>query len=169
MIDLVHKGDVHNVQDPHLLGDLGKFIMTGRIGVFLCRNGEEELFLRVVFGQGVDTDVVEGVSIDGIRPGDGARVDRSIDQQFLGNFASEKSNSVIITFFFRREKFVIIFAQEYRDLAGVKVMEVPVCSLHLLEVGNKNPEAIIEIPFNGRQQFQPDLSCKDDFSFPGKG
>ena len=39
--------------------------------------------------------------------------------KIMGNFASEKSNSIIITLFFRREEFVIISAQENGDLARV--------------------------------------------------
>ena len=53
--------------------------MTGRIGVFLCEDGEKELFLEILNGQGVDTDVVEGVGVDGIRTDNGAVVDRTID------------------------------------------------------------------------------------------
>ena len=70
-------------------------------------------------GQGVDTDVVEGVGVAGVCPDDGAGVDRTIDQEILRNFAPEKSNSVIITLFFRQEEFVIISTQENRDLAGM--------------------------------------------------
>ena len=32
-------------------------------------------------GQGVDTDVVEGVGVDGVRPDDGGGVDRAVDQE----------------------------------------------------------------------------------------
>ena len=49
--------------------------------------------MEIMNGQGVDTDVVEGVGVDGICPGDGAGVDRTIDQEILRNFALEKSNS----------------------------------------------------------------------------
>ena len=70
-------------------------------------------------GQVIDADVVEGVGVDGIYPGDGAGVDRTIDQEILRNFAPEKRNSVIIMLFFRREEFVIISAQENRDLAAM--------------------------------------------------
>ena len=52
---------------------------------------------------GIDTDVVEGVGVDWVRPGDGAGVDRNIDKEISGNLAPEKSNSVIITLFFRRK------------------------------------------------------------------
>ena len=70
-------------------------------------------------GQGVDTDVVEGVGVDRVRPGDDGGVDRTIDQEVLRNLSSEKSNSIIITFFFRWEELMIISTQEYGDLTGV--------------------------------------------------
>ena len=59
-------------------------------------------------GQEVDTDVVEGVGVNRVRPGDDGGVDRTIDQDVSRNIASKKSNSVIITFFFRREELMII-------------------------------------------------------------
>ena len=64
--DFVHEGVVNDIQDSFLFSDLGKFIMTGRIGVLLQGDGEEELFLDIMDGQGVDTDVVEGVGVDGV-------------------------------------------------------------------------------------------------------
>ena len=36
-------------------------------------------------GQGVDTDVVEGVGVAGVCPDDGAGVDRTIDQEILSS------------------------------------------------------------------------------------
>ena len=63
MIDFVQEYVVHNVQDASLFSDLSKFITTGRIGVFLSGDGKEELFLDIMDGQGVDTDVVEGVGV----------------------------------------------------------------------------------------------------------
>ena len=95
------------------------FVTTGRVGEFLCGDHEKKLFLKIMNAQGFDTVDVEGVGVDGICPDDGAGVDRTIDQEILGYFASEKSNFVIITIFFRREEFVIISAQESGDLAGV--------------------------------------------------
>ena len=68
-------------------------------------------------GQGADTDVVQGVGVDRIQPGDGGGVNNTIDQEVLRNFAPKQSNSVVITFFFRREELVIILTQENGDLA----------------------------------------------------
>ena len=73
------------------------FVTTGRVGEFLCGDHEKKLFLKIMNAQGFDTVDVEGVGVDGICPDDGAGVDRTIDQEILGNFASEKSNSVFIT------------------------------------------------------------------------
>ena len=70
-------------------------------------------------GQGVGTDVVEGVGVDWIKPGDDGVVDRTIDQEALRNFALKQSNPVVITFLFRREKFVIISTHDNEDLTGV--------------------------------------------------
>ena len=44
VIDFVQEYVVHNVQDASLFSDLSKFITTGRIGVFLLGDSEEELF-----------------------------------------------------------------------------------------------------------------------------
>ena len=66
MIDFVHKCVVHDFQDALIFSYLSKFITTGRIRVFLSGDGEEELFLDIMDGQGVDTDVVEGVGVDGV-------------------------------------------------------------------------------------------------------
>ena len=63
MIEFVHECMGHDVQDALLFSDLSKFITTGRIGVFLSGDGKEELFLDIMDGQGVDTDVVEGVGV----------------------------------------------------------------------------------------------------------
>ena len=119
VVELVYKGVVHDIRDPILLGELGEFITTGRVRELLRGDSEKESFLKIMNGQGVDTDVVEGLGVDGIHLGDVAGVDRAIDQEVLGNFAFEKSNSVIIMLFFRREEFVIISAQKDGDLAGV--------------------------------------------------
>ena len=70
-------------------------------------------------GQGVDTDVVEGVGVDRIRPGNDGGVDRTMDQEVSRNFAPKQSNSVVITFFFRWEELVIISTQENGDLTVV--------------------------------------------------
>ena len=63
VIEFVHECMGHDVQDALLFSDLSKFITTGRIGVFLSGDGKEELFLDIMDGQGVDTDVVEGVGV----------------------------------------------------------------------------------------------------------
>ena len=91
-------------------------------------------------GQGVDTDVVEGAGVDGVHPDDGAGVDSTIDQEILGNFASEKSNSVIVMLFFRWEEFVIISAQEDGDLDGVRGDGGPCIQSPLLGVGKEKPD-----------------------------
>ena len=79
VVELVIEGVVHDNRDTFLLCDLGEFVMTGRIGEFLCGDSEKELFLEIMNGQGVDTDVVEGVGgVDGICPDNGAGVDRTI-------------------------------------------------------------------------------------------
>ena len=83
VVELVHKGVVHDIRDPFLFGELGKFVTAGRVGELLCGDSEKELFLKIMNGQGVDTDVVEGVGVDGIRPGNVAGVDRAIDQEVL--------------------------------------------------------------------------------------
>ena len=74
----------------------------------------------MVDGQGIDTDVVEGVGVDGVRPGDDGGVNRTIDQEVSRNLAPKKSNSIIITFFFRWEELMIISTQEYGDLTRVR-------------------------------------------------
>ena len=76
--------------------------------------------MDIVDGEGVDTDIVEGVGVDGVQPGNDGGVDRTVDQEILRNLSPEKSNSVIIMFFFRREEFVIVPTQEYGDLTGVR-------------------------------------------------
>ena len=72
-----------DILDPFLLCDLGEFVPTGRVREFLCEDGEKELFLEIMNGQGIDTDVVEGVGVDGVCTDDGAGVDRAIDQEVL--------------------------------------------------------------------------------------
>ena len=119
MVELVRKGVVHDIGISFLFGELGNFFMVRRVGELFCGDSEKELFLKIVDGQGIDTDVVEGVGVDGITPGDGAGVVGAINQEVLGKFASEKRNSVIITLFFRWEEFVIISTKKDGDLAGV--------------------------------------------------
>ena len=42
-------------------------------------------------GQGFDTDVVEGVGVDGVRPSNDGGVDRTIDQEVLRNLAPKRA------------------------------------------------------------------------------
>ena len=36
VVEFVHEGVVHDIRDPFLLCDLGKFVTNGRVGEFLC-------------------------------------------------------------------------------------------------------------------------------------
>ena len=81
MVNLVYKGVVHDVLDALFFGDLSKFISTGGIGEPFSRDGEEQLILNILDGEGVDADVIEGVGIDGVRPEDGGGVDEAIDHE----------------------------------------------------------------------------------------
>ena len=73
--------------------------------------------MNVLDGDGVDADVVEGVGVDGLRPEDSGGVDGAIDHEVLRDCASKQSNSVVVTFLFSREEFVIVSTQENGDLS----------------------------------------------------
>ena len=103
-----------------------------------------------MYGQGIDTDVVEDVGVDGVWPGNGAGVDRTIYQEISGNLAPEKSNFVIITLFFRRKEIMIISTQEYGDLAGVRGDRGPCLQSPLSRSREWETIFAVQIFFNSR-------------------
>ena len=105
--------------------------------------------MEIMNRQGIDTDVVEGVGVDGVHPDNGAGVDRLLGQEITGNFASEKRNSVIVKLFFRREEFVIISTQEDGDLAGVRGDEGPCIQFPLVRSWKGESRSIVQILFTG--------------------
>ena len=89
--------------------------------------------MKIVDGQGVDSNYIEVGGVDRFRHGDDVGVDRSIDHIILGYFAPKNSNFILILFLFRWENFMINFTQQDGDLAkgrvdgGSQVWSPPTC------------------------------------------
>ena len=72
-------------------------------------------------------------------------------RKILGNLASEKSHSTIITLFFRQEEFGIIFTQENGDLAVVGGDGGPCIQFPLVRSWEQENRSIVQILFNGEK------------------